>query len=80
METFKYFVCKKEGGCRLTDLNLPLSKGQKFKREKKTVESSRSMRAAISAGWIREVNKREFESKGTTKKIRRKRKTTSNKE
>jgi hypothetical protein len=53
----KTFICEKSEGCRLADLNLNLSKGQKFSREIQVVETSRSIQAALKAGWIKEFDK-----------------------
>jgi len=55
----KVFVCEKAEGCRLADLNLNLSKGQKFSREAQVIETSRSIQAALKAGWIKEIDKKE---------------------
>ena len=53
-----YFVCEKP--CRLSDLNLYLTKGQSFERDKEVIETSRSVNAAKMVGWIREINLAEY--------------------
>jgi len=56
-----YFICEKSEGCRLSDINITLSKGQLFERTQTVVEVSRSIRAALGAGWVRELKKSEYE-------------------
>jgi len=68
MPKYKHFICKKEEGCRLTDLDLPLSKNQKFKREVGIVEKSKSIKAAINAGWIKEIDPNSKTKKSVKKK------------
>ena len=69
----KYFICKKKEGCRLTDMILYLTKDQKFMRDTSIIEKSRSIRAALNAGWIEEISKKEYE-KEYEKKVKGKRK------
>jgi len=60
-EQVRYFICVKDGGCRLTDLNLNLVKGQKFYRDFNIAETSRSIQASMKSEWIKELTKDEFE-------------------
>lgn len=62
---YKYYKCLKD--CRLADLNLMLTAGQKFYRELPIVETSRAIRAATNAQWIKEITKTEFEAKSEPK-------------
>jgi len=63
----KYFICERKNGCRLTDLNFTLIEGQKFERDIMVVEGSKSIKAALRVGWIREMTEEEFLNVGEKK-------------
>lgn len=50
----KKYICIAENGCRLTDLGLKLDHKQIFERSDEVINGSRSIVAAINAGWIKE--------------------------
>lgn len=60
MSETRYFICTKEGGCRLSDLDVSLIKDQLFQRENDVTEKSRSIRAAINANWIKEISETKY--------------------
>jgi len=56
----RYFKCIKQGGCRLTDLELNVLEDQLFKREISIADGSNSIRAALNSGWIEELTEEGF--------------------
>ena len=71
----RYFICKNTEGCRLSDVGLDLSRDQLFSRDATVAETSRSIRAALRAGWIDELTKSKYEELKTGKKPKPKTKT-----
>jgi hypothetical protein len=59
-DEYRYFECVKDEGCRLSDLNFNVVKGQKFYRNLTIAETSRSIQSALKSGWIKEITKDEM--------------------
>lgn len=58
----KYLLCKKKDGCRLVDVDISLREaGKVIDIDDNKFVGSKSVRAAINAGWIEEITKKEFE-------------------
>ena len=57
----RFFKCIKQGGCRLSDLELSLVDNQFFKRSAESIEGSNSVRAALNSGWIEELTEDQFQ-------------------
>lgn len=66
----KKIICLKEDGCRLTDLGMRLDYKQTFERSEEIMNNSRSVAAALKAGWIAECDPEKIEKTVEVKKGR----------